>query len=62
MKLNAFLAANHMTMASFASAVGTTTATISRIADGLVMPRKSLLVRIHRETGGLVTPNDLAGL
>ena len=62
MKLNDFLSSNQMTMASFANAVGTTTATISRVADGHVMPRKSLLERIHKETGGLVTPNDLAGL
>ena len=62
MKLNDFLSSNQMTMANFANAVGTTTATISRVADGHVMPQKSLLERIHKETGGLVTPNDLAGL
>lgn len=49
-------------MAQFAMMVGTTTATISRIANGTVTPRRDLLVRIHERTGGLVTPNDLTGL
>lgn len=62
MKLNEFLIMNGITMANFADAVGTTTATISRVAVGLVVPRKALLTRIHEETGGQVTPNDFLGL
>jgi len=62
MKLNDFLTTNQITMATFAQAVGTTTATVSRVADGLVVPRKALLTRIYKETGGQVTPNDLVGL
>jgi len=62
MKLNDFLSTNDLTMAEFASDVGTTTATISRIADRSVMPRRSLIQRIYDATDGLVTPNDLAGL
>lgn len=49
-------------MAAFADAVGTTTATISRVADGIVVPRKALMERIYEATSGLVTPNDLVGL
>ena len=30
--------------------------------DGLVVPRKKLLVRIHEATGGLVCPNDLTDI
>ncbi|MEP1637260.1 hypothetical protein [Ascidiaceihabitans sp.] len=62
MKLNDFLATNDISMGAFAKTVGTTTATISRIADGIVVPRKALMKRIHKATEGLVTPNDLVGL
>lgn len=49
-------------MAAFAEQIGTTAATVSRISDGLVVPRKKLLVRIYEATGGLVCPNDLTGI
>jgi predicted transcriptional regulator len=62
MKLNDFLHERGVTKSAFADLVGTTTATISRIADGSVMPRKALMERIFAATGGAVTPNDLAGL
>lgn len=62
MKLNDFLTFENTTMGEFAKVVGTTTATISRIADGAVFPRKALMERIYAATRGLVTPNDLVGL
>ena len=62
MKLNDYLAKHELSKGAFARRIGTTTATISRISDGLVVPRRELLERIHRETGGLVTPNDLTDL
>lgn len=49
-------------MGAFAKTVGTTTATISRAADGVVVPSKVLMERIHEATAGFVTPNDLMGL
>ena len=49
-------------MGDFAKTVDTTTATISRIADGIVIPRKDLMQRINIATRGLVTPNDLVGI
>jgi len=49
-------------MGDFAKCVGTTTATISRIAVGTVVPRKDLMLRINKATRGLVTPNDLVGI
>lgn len=61
-KLNDYLAQNAISMTSFARTIGTTTATISRAIDGLAVPRKSLMERIHRATDGQVTPNDLIGL
>lgn len=62
MKLNDFLTSNDTSMARFAQTVDTTTATISRIADGAVVPRRDLMHRIYKATNGLVTPNDLVGL
>ena len=62
MKLNDYLTENGLSKGAFARRIGTTTATISRISDGLVVPRRELLERIHRETRGLVTPNDLTDL
>lgn len=62
MKLNDFLTAENTSMGNFAKTVGTTTATISRIADGVVIPRKDLMHRINVATRGLVTPNDLVGI
>lgn len=49
-------------MAAFAEQIGTTAATVSRISDGLVVPRRKLLIRIYEATGGQVCPNDLTGI
>lgn len=62
MKLNDYLAQSGTTMSAFAQKIGTTTATVSRVADGQVVPRKTLLLRIYEESEGFVTPNDLVGL
>jgi transcriptional regulator with XRE-family HTH domain len=62
MKLFDYLATHSIPANDFAQRVGTTAATISRIANGQVMPRKALMVAILQETEGQVTPNDLFGL
>ena len=62
MKLFDYLTAHGIPANDFAERVGTTAATISRIANGQVMPRKALMAAILQETGGQVTPNDLFGL
>lgn len=62
MKLADFLRQNNVTLAAFASRIGTTAATVSRIADGSVVPRRRLLENIFEATQGRVTPNDLTGL
>ncbi len=62
MKLNDFLYLRSISKSSFAERIGTTTATVSRIGSGLVVPRRDLLERIYHQTDGLVTPNDLTGL
>lgn len=62
MTLSEFLHQNRTTQTEFAARVGTTTATISRITDGVVVPRRKLLLRIFEATGGQVTPNDITGI
>lgn len=62
MKLNDFLSSHGVSKSAFAKKIGTTTATVSRIADGLVVPRRALMHAIHHHTGGEVTPNDLVEL
>lgn len=62
MLLSHFLKTHGITLAAFAEEIGTTAATVSRISDGLVVPRRKLLVRIYEATGGLVCPNDLTGI
>jgi hypothetical protein len=62
MKLNDFLRSTGVSMSRFAKQINTTTATVSPIADGSVVPRKNLLIRIFEVTEGQVTPNDLTGI
>lgn len=62
MTLNEYLQSTGTLMIDFARKVGTTPATVSRIADGSVTPRRALMQRIFEATGGTVTPNDLTGL
>lgn len=62
MKLGDYLSENGIHMADFAAAVGSTGATICRVINGKVVPRRGLLEAIYRETKGLVTPNDLLNL
>ena len=62
MKLNVFLQTHNLQSAEFAARIGTTGATLSRILNAQVVPRRGLMEAIFRETDGLVTPNDLVGL
>lgn len=62
MRLNEFLMQSGLSKSAFARMIGTTTATVSRVGDGLVVPRRELLRRIYEATNGQVTPNDLTGL
>jgi len=62
MKLDEFLNQNGLLMSDFAEKIGSTSATICRIIHGQTLPRRKLMEAIHRETRGLVTPNDLTGL
>ncbi|MEO0486893.1 MAG: helix-turn-helix transcriptional regulator [Pseudomonadota bacterium] len=61
MQLKEFLKKNGLQMSEFGAMVGTTGATICRIANGQV-PRKALMAKIHEATGGQVSPNDLVGV
>lgn len=62
MQLLDYLVQNGITQAQFAERLGTTAATICRIADGAVVPRRELMLKIYDQTGGQVTPNDLVGV
>ncbi len=62
MRLIDYLTTHSIPANDFAERVGTTAATISRIANGQVMPRKELMAAILQETEGQVTPNDLFGV
>ena len=62
MTLGDFLKLRGMPMADFAQHVGTTKATICRIINGQVLPRRQLMTEIHRATGGAVCPNDILQL
>lgn len=59
MNLHAFLKQNHLSISQFAAEVESTAGTISRVADGLVVPRRALMLRIYVATSGRVSPNDL---
>lgn len=62
MKLGDFLDLHDIPLGDFATQVGTTKATISRVMHGQVVPRRALMVDIHKATGGAVCPNDLMQL
>lgn len=62
MTLHDYLKLHDLPMTDFAEKVGTTGATICRIINGRVVPRRALMVDIHRVTGGAVCPNDLMQL
>ncbi len=62
MKLDDYLKQQKLPMAGFAQKVGTTGATICRIINNRVVPRRDLMAAIYRETRGAVTPNDLVQL
>lgn len=62
MTLGEFLDERGLSLRSFAKACGVSASSIHRVRNGQVFPNRRLLEAIHRETQGLVTPNDLADL
>ena len=50
-----------LSLGAFATLVGASTATISRLEGGLQDPSFDLVRRIVAETGGLVTADDFLG-
>lgn len=58
MTLTEYLTENDMTLAEFASRIGVDPVTVYRYTAGDRFPRRTVMVRIFRETGGKVTPND----
>ncbi len=62
MTLGDFLEERGLSLRAFAKACGVSASSIHRVRNGQVFPNRRLLEAIHRETDGLVTPNDLADL
>tara|TARA_B100001971_G_C18250304_1_gene577617 strand:- start:2580 stop:2843 length:264 start_codon:yes stop_codon:yes gene_type:complete len=62
MKLGDWLRTNGMTAVRFAERVGTTPATISRVVNGQVVPRRALMAAIIEATDRQVTAGDLVGI
>lgn len=60
--LGIWLAARRMTLAEFASLVGTTEASISRICNGVQFPRRDLMLAIIEATNWEVDANALLGV
>lgn len=62
MTLHEYLSRHALRPAEFARSLGVSAATISRVLNGRVVPRRALMAAIHAATGGRVTPNDLLDL
>lgn len=61
MRLKDWLTKRKMTQAAFAGAVGRSTATVSRIVNGVDRPNWATLDAIHKATDGEVGPADFMG-
>ena len=61
MRLEAYLSAEGLTLATFGEQIGRSAATISRLVRGLNKPGPDTVEAIYRATGGKVTANDLHG-
>ncbi len=55
--LNRYLSENSISQSQFAAMVGTTQATVSRIASGKMRPGLDLAIAISRATDGAVSPD-----
>ncbi len=62
MKLGDWLRMNGVPAVRFAESVGTTPATISRVVNGRVVPRRGLMAAIIEATDRQVTAGDLVGI
>ena len=58
MKLETYLSENKITVSQFAQTIGRSAATVSRITRNLNQPNSKTMLRIKKETGGAVLPND----
>lgn len=59
MTLAEYLAENKINRSAFATQVGSTPSTISRVCNGKRFPGRQLIKRIHVATAGMVTVEDL---
>ena len=58
MKITEYLAAAGMKRKHFASLIGVSQGYVTMICKGKLWPSHDVMVRIMRETGGAVMPND----
>ena len=58
MKLKDYLALDGNTASKLASDCGVAVSTITRAANGDIMPARILMAAIYQHTAGEVTPND----
>jgi len=58
MKLAEYLAANKISQAEFAQAIGASQVAVSRYATGRRMPRRDHLLKIRDVTDGAVSADD----
>lgn len=61
MKLSAWMKARNMTLEAFGQLVDADKSTVSRWADGSVVPRPAKQREIAEVTGNEVLPNDFVG-
>ena len=62
MELGEFLSRNGLSLREFARRCGRSASSIKRVRDDEVVPNRSTLEAIYRETGGQVAPADLIGV
>lgn len=58
MKLKDWLHKNGVAQAALAAHIGVTQAAVSMWVNGVMVPEPATMRKIHRVTGGKVTPND----
>ncbi len=62
MKLSEYMKKRSLSATALAEELGVAVSTITRAANGKVMPSKPLMASIHKLTAGKVTPSDFYDL
>lgn len=62
MKLSDYLGIEGNSASKLAESMGVAVSTVTRAAKGELSPSRKLMEAFHRQTAGLVTPNDFCGI